>query len=292
MKIRKAVIPAAGFGTRFLPVTKALPKEMLPIIDKPVIQYVMEEAIASGIDDVVVVTGRDKYAIEDYFDRNLELEQMLEKKGEHAKLRLVHDIGDLIDVHYVRQKQSLGMPDAIYTARKHIDGEPFAVLVGDDVLVPKKGQQPAIKQLIETAERRKASCVGACEIPREEVSKFGVFRLKDAGEGEFVVEDVVEKPSAAKAPSSLVSNGRYVFTPEFLDAIESAPVDPRREKNWADAARVLMKTQPIYARKFEGSWHAVGDKLSFVKTTIDFALSREDMRTEVAGYIRRLAPSL
>ncbi len=290
MKVRKAVIPAAGFGTRFLPATKAMPKEMLPVIDKPVIQYVVEEAIASGIEDILIVTGKGKHAIEDHFDKSFELEHMLEKKQDFEKLEKISEITEMVDVHYIRQKKQLGLPDAIYTARKHIGDEPFAVLVGDDIMLPsQQGGKHCTAELIETAEKYNASCVSAFELPKEQLPKFGVLKGKEVEKHVLELETIVEKPPIDKLPSKYANPGRYVFTPEFFDAVEQAPVGKGGEKWWPDAAKVLMKTQKIYGRVFNGSWYAVGNKFSFVRTTLDFALRDPDMKEDILSYIKSLA---
>jgi len=287
MKVRKAVIPAAGFGTRFLPATKAMPKEMLPIIDKPTIQYVVEEAIAAGLDDILIVTGRGKYAIEDHFDKSIELEHLLEKNKDFEKLEKISEIAEMVDIHYVRQKTPLGLPDAINVARKHVGDEPFAVLYGDDVHVPFPGAKPAIKQVIDCAEKYGASCFGVTAT--EEVEKYGVVKGKEVERGVLRIEDFIEKPTRQSAPTNLVNSGRNVFTPEFFDACSRTAVGKKGEKHIDAVTKEIMKKEKVYAKKLDARWYPVGDKFSFVKTTIDFALAHKEMRQEILDYIKQIA---
>ncbi|MFH1246957.1 MAG: UTP--glucose-1-phosphate uridylyltransferase [Candidatus Micrarchaeota archaeon] len=285
MKIRKAVIPAAGFGTRFLPATKAMPKEMLPIIDKPSIQYVVEEAIAAGIDDILIITGRGKHAIEDHFDKSIELEHLLEKNKDFEKLEKISEIAELVDIHYVRQKVPCGLPSAIAVGKKHVGDEPFAVLYGDDIHVSNNGK-PAIKQVIECAEKYNASVFGVTAT--QEPEKYGVIKGKQVEKAIYQMQDIIEKPTRENAPSNLVNSGRNVFTPEFFEAIERAPFGKKNEKHIDAVAKEIMKKEKVYACELDAKWYPVGDKFTFVKTTIDFALSREDMKDEIRTYLENV----
>jgi len=273
--IRKAVIPAAGFGTRFLPITKAMPKEMLPIIDKPVIQYVVEEALKSGIDDIIIVTGRGKYAIENYFDKSFELEHVLKNKGDKEKLDIVENVSKLADVFYVRQKEQLGLADAIRTAKSHVDGENFAVLLGDVIV---KSKIPTIKQLEKVLEKYKVSVTGVEEVKREEIHKFGIVKGKKIDFKTLEIEDFVEKPEPEKAPSNLAAMGRYVFTPEIFDAIDSTPLSLKGEYLLPDATLKLAEKNKALAYIIEGRVYSVGDKMEFLKATVELSLEREDLK--------------
>ncbi|MCK4860249.1 MAG: UTP--glucose-1-phosphate uridylyltransferase GalU, partial [Candidatus Omnitrophica bacterium] len=274
-------IPAAGLGTRFLPATKSMPKEMLPIIDKPVIQYVVEEAIASGIEDILIITGRGKRAIEDYFDTSPELENHLLSKNKQDLLKEVKDISSLADIHYIRQKEAKGLGDAILKAEKHIGNEPFAVLLGDDIIVNEK---TAIKQLIECHEKVNCSVIGVEEVPLETVSRYGVIDAEKK-ENLFLVKDLVEKPEKEKAPSNLAVSGRYVLTAEIFDCIREVKPGYGGEIQLTDALNLLLKKERIYATKIEGIRYDIGDKLSYVKAIIDFALERADLKEEIAKYL-------
>lgn len=281
--IRKAVIPAAGLGTRFLPATKSMPKEMLPIIDKPVIQFVVEEAIASGIDDIIIITGRGKRAIEDYFDTSPEIEHHLFQNKKYELLRKVKDISSLADIHYIRQKEPLGLGDAILKAEKHIGNEPFAVLLGDDIIVNKKS---AMEQLIECYENADSSVIGLEEVPLEMVSKYGIVEVEQQGDL-FLVKNLIEKPDKEKAPSNLAVIGRYVLTPEIFDCIKEVNPGYNGEIQLTDALKLLLEEQKIYAKKIEGKRYDIGDQLSYVKAIIDFSLEREDLKNEIGRYLGR-----
>jgi UTP--glucose-1-phosphate uridylyltransferase len=280
--IRKAVIPAAGLGTRFLPATKSMPKEMLPIIDKPVIQYVVEEAIASGIDDIIIITGRGKRAIEDYFDTSPEIEHHLFQNKKYELLRKVKDISSLANIHYIRQKEPLGLGDAILKAEKHIGNEPFAVLLGDDIIVNEKS---AIKQLIECYEKVNCSVIGVEEVLLEMVSKYGIVEVEQQGDL-FLVKNLVEKPEKEKAPSNLAVLGRYVLTPEIFDCIKEVNPGYNGEIQVTDALKLSLESQKIYAKKIEGNRYDIGDQLSYVKAIIDFSLGREDLKNEIGRYLK------
>lgn len=280
--IRKAVIPAAGLGTRFLPATKSMPKEMLPVIDKPVIQFVVEEAIASGIDDIIIITGRGKRAIEDYFDTSPEIEHHLFQNKKYELLRKVKDISSLANIHYIRQKEPLGLGDAILKAEKHIGNEPFTVLLGDDIIVNEKS---AIKQLVECYERVNYSVIGVEEVPFEKVSKYGIVEVEQQGDL-FLVKNLIEKPEKEKAPSNLAVIGRYVLDPEIFNCIKEVNPGYNGEIQLTDALKLLLDKQKIYAKKIEGKRYDIGDKLSYVKAIIDFSLERKDLKNEIGRYLR------
>ena len=281
--IRKAVIPAAGLGTRFLPVTKSMPKEMLPIIDKPIIQFVIEEAIASGIEDIIIITGRGKRAIEDYFDTSPELESHLFQNKKYELLRELKDISSLVDIHYIRQKEPKGLGDAVLKAEKHIGNEPFAVLLGDDII---RGEAPCIKQLMDVYQKYENSVIAVEEV--EDVSKYGIIKGTEIEKTVYRIDDIIEKPSLEEAPSNIGTVGRYVLTPEIFSCIKETPLGKGNEIQLTDAIRILIKKEKkdVYACKFQGKRYDAGDKLGYVKAIIDFALKREDLRGEVEKYIR------
>ncbi len=284
MVIRKAVIPVAGLGTRFLPATKAQPKEMLPLVDKPVIQYIVEEAVSAGIEQIIFVTGRHKRAIEDHFDRNLELEINLEEKGKEELLRIVREISDLADFIYIRQKEPLGLGHAILTAEPAVGNEPFAVLLGDDVMVSEK---PAIGQLIDVFERFRCSVIGVQEVPKEEVSKYGVVGGREVDEGVYKLDELVEKPSLEEAPSNLAIAGRYVLTPGVFEALRNTPPGRGGEIQLTDALRILNGREAIYGRILKVKRYDTGDKLGFLQATVDFALRREDLRNSFLEFLKK-----
>jgi UTP--glucose-1-phosphate uridylyltransferase len=288
MKIRKAIIPAAGLGTRFLPATKAQPKEMLPIVDKPTIQYIVEEAVASGIEDIIIVTGRNKRAIEDHFDKSYELEATLSSKNEEELLNMVQSISNLVDIHYIRQKEPRGLGHAIYCARQFIDHEPFAVLLGDDLVV---SETPGLKQLLDIHEATGQSAIAVFQVPESQLNRYGIVAVsKDGGlpKDVFKIHDMVEKPTPAEAPSDMAIFGRYVIAPEIFPILESAQPGRSGEIQLTDALRTLLKTQDIYAKLMEGRRYDVGDKLGFLRANIEFALKREDMREEFLAYLKSL----
>ncbi|MFC5711438.1 UTP--glucose-1-phosphate uridylyltransferase GalU [Thalassorhabdus alkalitolerans] len=288
MQVRKAIIPAAGLGTRFLPATKAQPKEMLPIVDKPTIQYIVEEAIESGIEDIIIVSGRGKRAIEDHFDKSYELEETLLKKQKMEILDDIQSISNMANIHYIRQKEPKGLGHAISCASSFVGNEPFAVLLGDDIV--KSKNLPCLSQLIGTFERYSSSVVGVQEVANEDVSKYGIIQPK--GEqiepGVIHVSDLFEKPSLAEAPSNYAIMGRYVLRPEIFDILESLPPGAGNEIQLTDAIKVLNSQQAVLAYEFEGVRYDVGDKLGFVKATVDFALDREDLRDDVRTYLESL----
>ncbi|MFS0555430.1 UTP--glucose-1-phosphate uridylyltransferase GalU [Brevibacillus sp. 179-C9.3 HS] len=280
MKVKKAIIPAAGLGTRFLPATKAQPKEMLPIVDKPTIQYIIEEAIAAGIQDIIIVTGRGKRAIEDHFDKSYELEATLSAKQKHAELEEIERITNLVDIHYIRQKEALGLGHAVWCARKFIGDEPFAVLLGDDIVVSEK---PCLKELMELYERFHSTVIGVQKVRKEEVERYGII-LADLLVGSnrvYHVRDLIEKPPIHQAPSQLAIMGRYILRPEIFDVLEHQHAGAGGEIQLTDALRTLSKTQAVMAHEFLGKRYDVGSKLGFIEATIDFALKRNDLREDM-----------
>ncbi|KYO66925.1 UTP--glucose-1-phosphate uridylyltransferase GalU [Thermovenabulum gondwanense] len=285
MKIKKAVIPAAGLGTRFLPATKAQPKEMLPIIDKPTIQYIVEEAVNSGIEEILIITGRNKRAIEDHFDKNVELELELKKKGNGELLKLVEDISNLADIHYIRQKEPRGLGHAIYCAKAFVGNEPFAVLLGDDVI---DSDVPVLKQMIKVYEKYNCSIIGVQEVKREDVSKYGIIDAKPIDERIYKVENLVEKPPVEEAPSNLAILGRYIITPKIFEILENTKPGRGGEIQLTDALKGLLDYEVIYAYNFEGKRYDVGDKMGYLAATVEFALKREDLNGEFRNYLINL----
>ncbi|MEK4255086.1 UTP--glucose-1-phosphate uridylyltransferase GalU [Ureibacillus sp. FSL K6-2830] len=280
-KIRKAIIPAAGLGTRFLPVTKAMPKEMLPIVDKPTIQYIVEEAIASGIEDIIIVTGKGKRAIEDHFDHAFELEANLIEKKKYDLLEKVRVSSD-IDIHYIRQKQPLGLGHAIWCARKFIGNEPFAVLLGDDIV---QSDVPCLKQLINQYEKTFSSVIGVMEVPDSEIHRYGVIDPISTDSPLMQVKMFVEKPTKEEAPSNFAIIGRYILTPEIFRYLEQKKMGKGGEIQLTDAIEELNTIQRVFAYRFEGKRYDVGNQMGFIETIIDFALQREDLREEVKRFI-------
>lgn len=285
MPIRKAIIPAAGFGTRFLPATKAQPKEMLPIVDTPIIQYVVEEALAAGIEDILIVTGRGKRTIEDHFDRSVELETFLEHGNKEGLLTTVRDVGNLANVYFVRQKEQLGLGHAIYQARQHIGNEPFAVMLGDEIFF---GEKPGLAQLIETHDRVGGSVVGVLEVPPEEVHRYGVIRPEPVGERLYRALDLVEKPSRQEAPSNKAICGRYVLEPEIFDILATLPPGKNGEIQLTDAMQILGQRQSIYGYEIDARRYDVGDKLGYLQATVEIALEREDLGESFRNYLNNL----
>ena len=284
-RIRKAVFPAAGLGTRFLPATKASPKEMLPLVDKPLIQYVVEEAVASGIESVIIVTGRGKTAIEDHFDISFELEQLLRERGKEEALRQVRAVSEMARVHYVRQREALGLGHAVLQARDFVEGEPFAVMLADDIV---DAETPALRQMIEVYEKHNAPVLGTMQVEGEAISRFGVIDADEVSEGVYKIKDMVEKPPFAEAPSDLAIIGRYILTPDIFDEIEQTRPGAGGEIQITDAMRSLLKKRPFYAVRFQGKRHDAGDKLGFLIATVEFALTRDDLGPEFREYLRSL----
>ncbi len=285
MKVNKAVFPAAGLGTRFLPITKAIPKEMLPLVDKPLIQYGVEECIESGIHDIIIVTGRGKTAIEDHFDRSIELETVLEEKGKYDLLRAIKKISNLTNFSYTRQKESLGLGHAILCARNLISGEPFAVVLGDDIIDSKV---PVMKQMINVYKTYRYTVLAVQRVKREEVSRYGIIQGKEIDKGFYKVEDLIEKPEPDEAPSNLAIIGRYILTPRIFDFLNVAKPGKGGEIQITDAIKALLSKQPVYALEFEGNRYDCGNKLEFLKAQITFSLKNEDLREGLLKFIKEL----
>ena len=289
-RIKKAVIPAAGFGTRFLPATKATPKEMLPIVDKPTIQYIVEEALASGIEEILIISGHAKRAIEDHFDSAPVLERELEEKGKDDLLAIVRETAD-INVHYIRQKKMRGLGDAILCAKSFMAGEPFAVLLGDDVVYADatKGQQPALRQLIDIYDAYGGSVLGCQQVVPEKVSSYGIVAGKEiAGSKLLKVSDMIEKPELSEAPSNIAVLGRYIISPNIFELLEHTAPGKGGEVQLTDALKQLALVEPVWAYCFEGKRYDVGDKLGFLKATVEFALRRPDLGGPFRSYLEEL----
>ena len=287
-KVRKAIIPAAGLGTRFLPATKAIAKEMLPIVDIPTIQYIIQEAVDSGIEEILIITNSNKHAMENHFDKNYELEERLKESGKLEQVKMIQDIADMANIYYIRQKEPKGLGHAVLCAKSFIGDEPFAVLLGDDVVVNKEGK-PALKQLIEQYEKTSASVIGVQTVDKKDVSKYGIVEPSKShpAKGRLVkLTDMVEKPAVEKAPSQLAVLGRYVLTPEIFELLETQGKGAGGEIQLTDAIKRLLDRQAVYAYDFEGKRYGVGDKFGFIKATIDFALDREDLHDQVSKHIQ------
>jgi UTP--glucose-1-phosphate uridylyltransferase len=284
-KIRKAVFPAAGLGTRFLPATKASPKEMLPLVDKPLIQYSVEEAVASGIESILIITGRDKNSIENHFDISFELEELLKEKGKTEVIEEIRAISDLAHISYTRQKQALGLGHAIYQAKDFAGDDPFAVLLADDIV---DAEKPALKQMIEVFEKYDAPVIATMQVEGEAISRFGVIDAEEVEPNVFRIKDMVEKPAFKDAPSDLAIIGRYIFTPDIFDAVEQTKPGAGGEIQITDAMRLLLRSRPLYAVKLEGTRHDAGDKLGFLIATVEFALKREDLGDDFRAYLKTL----
>jgi len=285
-KIRKAVFPAAGLGTRFLPATKSSPKEMLPLVDKPLIQYAVEEAVACGIESVLIVTGRNKSSIENHFDISYEMEEVLEERGKTELLTQVRAVADLVRVSYTRQKQALGLGHAIYQAKDFAGDQPFAALLADDIV---DAEKPALQQMIDIFDRYDAPVIGTMQVAGEAISRFGVIDAEEVAPNVFRIRDMVEKPAFADAPSDLAIIGRYIFTPDIFDAIERTEAGSGGEIQITDAMRILLKTRPFYAVKLQGRRHDAGDKLGFLIATVELALKREDLGNDFREYLKSLS---
>jgi UTP--glucose-1-phosphate uridylyltransferase len=287
--IRKAVIPAAGFGTRFLPASKSQPKEMLPVVDTPTIQYVVEEAAASGITDILMIIGKNKRAIEEHFDRNTELERELTEHGKTEELQAIRRISELANIHFVWQKELKGLGNAVSYARDHVGSEPFVVLLGDAII---DSPRPVARQLMEVFERYREPVVALEQVEREKVSRYGVIDGKPVADGIYLVEDFVEKPSPEDAPSTLVIAGRYIFTPEIFDFIDRTPPGKNGEIQLTDAMHLMVATRAMYGLHFEGKRYDIGNKIDFLKTNIELGLKRPDMAEELKAFIKGLAETL
>lgn len=285
-KITKAIIPAAGFGTRFLPATKSQPKEMLPVVDKPTIQYIVEEAVASGIEDILIVIGRYKSSIEDHFDRSVELEMELEKKGKYEMLEQIQHIANLANIQFVRQKTALGLGHAVYCARNFIGDEPFAVMLGDDIV--DSPAYPCLKQMIDLYEKEQCTILGVKEVAKQDISKYGVVDGEKIRESVYTVRSLVEKPSPEVAPSNVAIMGRYIITPEIFDILEKTAPGAGNEIQLTDALKTLAVKEKMLAYAFQGRRHDVGDKLGFLQATVEFALQREDLKNDFIAYLEQI----
>jgi len=285
MKVHKAIIPAAGLGTRFLPATKAQPKEMLPIVDKPTIQFIVEEAVASGIEDIIIVTGRNKRAIEDHFDKSYELEEVLEKTNKEELLALVRDISNLVNIHYIRQKEPKGLGHAIYCAKAFIGNEPFAVLLGDDIV---KSDVPCLKQLIDIYDKYRTTVLGVQRVPQEDVSKYGIVAGRQVDDRVFKVTDMIEKPEIDEAPSNIAILGRYIISPSIFSYLENVSPGKNGEIQLTDALKDMMQHETMYAYDFIGRRYDVGNKMGFLQATVEFALDRDDLRDEFSSWLKQI----
>ena len=285
MKVNKAVIPAAGLGTRFLPATKAQPKEMLPLVDTPAIQYVVEEAVRAGLEDILIITGRGKRSIEDHFDRSVELESFLESKGKFDELKLVREISDMATIHYIRQKEALGLGHAVSIAEPHVGEQPFAVLLGDDLIVD---SVPLLQEMLKVHERYGRSVIAVQEVSRDEISLYGSIKPEPVEDNLVRVVSIVEKPGADEAPSNLAAIGRYVFTPEIFDALRETKPGRGGEIQLTDAINLLAQEQAVYAYVFERGRYDVGNKLDYLRATVEMAIAREDVGADFRRFLVEL----
>ena len=285
MKVRKAIIPAAGLGTRFLPATKALPKEMLPIVDKPTMQYIIEEAVASGIEEILIITGRNKKSIEDHFDKSVELELELESKHKDGLLEQVRDISNMVDIFFIRQKEPKGLGHAINCARAFVGNEPFAVMLGDDIVDAKV---PCLKQLMDCYDEKGTSILGVQKVEKENVDKYGIVDGVQISDRLYKVNNLVEKPAVEDAPSNVAILGRYIITPSIFDILDNTAPGKGGEIQLTDALKTLISKQDMYAYVFEGRRYDVGDKLGFLEATVEFALKREELRVSFMEYLQTL----
>ena len=285
-KIRKAIIPAAGLGTRFLPATKAQPKEMLPIVDKPTLQYIIEECVASGIEEILIITGRNKKSIEDHFDRSVELEMELEKSGKEEMLKMVREISDMVNIHFIRQKEPRGLGHAILCAKTFVGNEPFAVLLGDDVVY--NDNKPCLKQLIDCYEEYKTSVLGVQTVEPQDVNKYGIVGGLHIEDRVYKVKGLVEKPAVEEAPTNVAILGRYIITPQIFKVLENTKPGKGGEIQLTDALLTLMEEEAMYAYDFEGTRYDVGDKLGFLKATVEYALRKEELRDGFIEYLRTI----
>lgn len=286
-KIRKAIIPAAGLGTRFLPATKAMPKEMLPIVDRPTIEYIVEEAIASGIEDIIIVTGKGKRSIEDHFDQNFELEEHLRAKGKFELLDKINQSAK-VEIHYIRQKEPKGLGHAVWCARKFIGDEPFAVLLGDDIV---QSEKPCLKQLMEQFDETGSSVIGVQQVADEVTHRYGIIDPSSTEGRRYQVSNFVEKPAQGTAPSNLAIMGRYILTPEIFEFLETQETGAGGEIQLTDAIQKLNELQEVYAYDFEGTRYDVGEKLGFIQTSIEFALQRDELRGDLLEYLEKVLES-
>ena len=284
-RIKKAVIPAAGLGTRFLPATKAQPKEMLPIVDKPTLQYIIEEAVESGIEEILIITGKNKKSIEDHFDKSVELELELEKKGKVELLQKVQEISNMISIYYIRQKEPNGLGDAIHCAKSFIGNEPFAVMLGDDIV---DSETPCLKQLIDIYDEYRTTVLGVQKVNEQDVDKYGIISAKHIEDRVYKVRDLVEKPEIDEAPSNIAILGRYIITPEIFNILEKLPPGKGGEVQLTDALKILSKKEAMYAYVFRGKRYDVGDKLGFLEATVDFALKKPELRDDFMEYLNKV----
>ena len=285
-KVRKAVIPAAGLGTRFLPATKAQPKEMLPIVDKPTLQYIIEEAVASGIEEILIITGRNKKSIEDHFDRSVELEMELEKSGKEEMLKMVREISDMVNIHFIRQKEPRGLGHAILCAKTFVGNEPFAVLLGDDVVY--NDNKPCLKQLIDCYEEYKTSVLGVQTVEPQDVNKYGIVGGLHIEDRVYKVKNIIEKPAVEEAPSNVAILGRYIITPKIFEILENTKPGKGNEIQLTDALLELIKHEAMYAYDFEGRRYDVGDKLGFLQATVEYALRKKELRDGFIEYLQTI----
>ena len=285
MKVKKAIIPAAGLGTRFLPATKAQPKEMLPIVDKPTIQYIIEEAVASGIEEILIITGKSKRAIEDHFDKSIELEMQLKESGKDELLKIVEDISNLADIHYIRQKEPKGLGHAIHCAKTFVGNEPFAVMLGDDVV---DSEVPCLKQLIDCFNEYKTSVLGVQKVAEDQVSKYGIVEGIEIEDRVYKVKNLVEKPKEGETDSNTAILGRYIITPRIFDILEHTEPGTGGEIQLTDALQILMGEEAMYAYNFEGRRYDVGDKLGFLQATVEYALKRDELKDDFREYLKSL----
>lgn len=283
--VRKAVIPAAGLGTRFLPVTKAQPKEMLPIIDTPTIQHVVQEAVDSGIDDILIISGKGKRAIEDHFDRNFELEAKLGNNDDSSQYNEIRHIADMANIHYIRQKELNGLGDAIYHARLHTEDEPFAVLLGDTIV---DSVIPVTQQLIDVYNQYRQTIIGVEVVPKEKVSRYGIIGGKKLSDRIWDVSELVEKPDVEKSPSNLAIAGRYILTPEIFKAIEQTPPGKNNEIQLTDAMRIMLRRENIYCNIIEGKRYDIGNKMDYLKAIVEFALKRKEFASEFSDFLKEI----
>lgn len=283
--VKKAIIPAAGLGTRFLPATKAQPKEMLPIVDKPTLQYIIEEAIASGIEEILIITGRNKKSIEDHFDKSIELELELEKSGKTEMLEMVRHISDMINIQYIRQKEPRGLGHAILCAKSFIGDEPFAVILGDDIVDSKT---PCLKQLLDIYYEYNTTIIGVQKIDRNDVNKYGIIQGKYIDENIHLIKDLVEKPDIESAPSNIAILGRYILKPDIFKILENQKPGKNNEIQLTDALKTLCETQAMYAYEFEGKRYDVGEKFGFLQATVEFALKNKELKDEFLNYLKEL----
>lgn len=285
MKIKKAIIPAAGLGTRFLPATKAQPKEMLPIVDKPTIQYIVEEAVASGIEDIIIVTGRTKKSIEDHFDKSVELEMELEKHGKDELLEIARSVSEIANIYYIRQKEPKGLGHAVLTAKTFIGDEPFAVLLGDDVIT---SEVPCLKQMMDMYEQYESTILGVQTVAEDQVNKYGIVQGSQLADRIYTVENMVEKPKIGEAPSNVAVLGRYIITPAIFPLLEKQEAGAGGEIQLTDALCKLAGQEKMYAYDFVGRRYDVGSKIGFLQATVDFALDRADLRDEFMTYLKEV----